>query len=315
MKKLILHIGTNKTGTTSIQLFLQKNRTVLKECGVYYPTEGISPLGAHHYIASSVREAPYPPYPSKHSIEEHVSDIMESSKDCDTVVVSSELFFDESGIDSKKLKLLTEPFEAVETIVYLRRQDLYAESFHNSRIRTGAKSVKLENFAQSINVNYTDRLAFWDNFSSEIKIGIFEPKKLVEGDLLLDFMSKANLEHVSGLDFELARTNESVNVLAAETLSLINDITDISQPKRNTIGDFFNDRYPELKNHRLTVVQRTSILEKYETSNIELGKRYLGIAQSPFSDLLPKDVVEHDSVSKDDLINLIAYLCTHKKFK
>ena len=40
MKKLFLHIGTHKTGTTSLQNFFLKNKNKLHDCGFYYPTEG-----------------------------------------------------------------------------------------------------------------------------------------------------------------------------------------------------------------------------------------------------------------------------------
>ena len=38
MKRIILHIGTPKTGSTSLQFFLSNNRDILKEEGIsYYP--------------------------------------------------------------------------------------------------------------------------------------------------------------------------------------------------------------------------------------------------------------------------------------
>ena len=37
MKTLILHIGTPKTGTTSIQNFCGLNRERLDELGIHYP--------------------------------------------------------------------------------------------------------------------------------------------------------------------------------------------------------------------------------------------------------------------------------------
>src|SRR5947209_14208464 len=45
-----LHIGTEKTGTTSIQKFLAKNRPVLDEQGIFYPR---SP-GNQNHIALAV---------------------------------------------------------------------------------------------------------------------------------------------------------------------------------------------------------------------------------------------------------------------
>ena len=35
--ELIIHIGTHKTGTSSLQTFLATNRSVLIKHGIYYP--------------------------------------------------------------------------------------------------------------------------------------------------------------------------------------------------------------------------------------------------------------------------------------
>ncbi|MFG1426695.1 hypothetical protein [Roseixanthobacter glucoisosaccharinicivorans] len=41
--KIILHAGTPKTGTTSLQLFLHRHRDALRDRGVLYPSAGITP--------------------------------------------------------------------------------------------------------------------------------------------------------------------------------------------------------------------------------------------------------------------------------
>ncbi len=48
--KLILHIGTEKTGTTSIQNFLKLNRIKLKKHGYYIPKSPALPSGNHRWI-------------------------------------------------------------------------------------------------------------------------------------------------------------------------------------------------------------------------------------------------------------------------
>jgi len=49
-KKIILHIGTNKTGTSSLQSFLAKNPVFLDKNGLIYPKFGQIYYG-HHEIA------------------------------------------------------------------------------------------------------------------------------------------------------------------------------------------------------------------------------------------------------------------------
>ena len=49
---LVLHIGTEKTGTTSIQEFLKKNRDKLRKKGVYIPQSPMVGNGNHRWIPS-----------------------------------------------------------------------------------------------------------------------------------------------------------------------------------------------------------------------------------------------------------------------
>ena len=48
--KTIIHIGQHKTGTTSIQKFLQDNRTTLAENGVYVPSRLAGYSEPSHFI-------------------------------------------------------------------------------------------------------------------------------------------------------------------------------------------------------------------------------------------------------------------------
>ena len=54
MKKLILHIGRHKSGTTAIQRFLRKNGDFLTSNGFYYPQTGTRGA-AHHEISEPMQ--------------------------------------------------------------------------------------------------------------------------------------------------------------------------------------------------------------------------------------------------------------------
>ena len=55
-KKFILHIGTNKTGTTAIQSFLYNNSQQIRNLGFSYPDFGIHNHG-HHNLARLLKGA------------------------------------------------------------------------------------------------------------------------------------------------------------------------------------------------------------------------------------------------------------------
>ncbi len=58
-KTICIHIGTHKTGTTSIQAFLASNRERLRLHGVYVPRAGTTdPRSGHHNLAWQLRGDP-----------------------------------------------------------------------------------------------------------------------------------------------------------------------------------------------------------------------------------------------------------------
>jgi hypothetical protein len=61
-KRIFIHIGTHKTGTTSIQMFLHQNRSRLKKAGILVPRSGTgvidSPAG-HQNIAYELCGSPH----------------------------------------------------------------------------------------------------------------------------------------------------------------------------------------------------------------------------------------------------------------
>lgn len=56
LPKLILHVGTHKTGTSALQSYLSENRRLLRRDEIYYPSlsKNIESLRkTHHQIATA----------------------------------------------------------------------------------------------------------------------------------------------------------------------------------------------------------------------------------------------------------------------
>jgi hypothetical protein len=58
MKRIFLHAGQPKTGTTAIQHFLGKNRKALLACGYFFPREGLSHISNHGPLILDILGAP-----------------------------------------------------------------------------------------------------------------------------------------------------------------------------------------------------------------------------------------------------------------
>jgi hypothetical protein len=89
-KRLFIHIGAPKTGTTYLQKVLAKNRDEMEAAGVLYPRVGRE---AHHSAVWSVRKT-FADTDKAPAFADHWERLVQESLDWDgdTVVISSELF-------------------------------------------------------------------------------------------------------------------------------------------------------------------------------------------------------------------------------
>lgn len=135
MKKLFLHIGMQKTGTSSIQLMLQSSEDALRQQGFFYPRlpmagqNGIWKSAFRHNLLA----ASFADYPSVFATyePEQIEDIRAEMLASPLVpIISAEDFSRQK--DFGRLKELLAGF-AVSVVVYLRRQDKFAESLYNQR--------------------------------------------------------------------------------------------------------------------------------------------------------------------------------------
>jgi hypothetical protein len=138
-RKLYLHIGLHKTGTTTIQKGLWENRKVLDEHGFYIPEKGrpYTDQAGHHNIAAEFGLDAL--YNSVHGgIDEVIKEISESKQE--NCILSSENFssvFMEEANAIRFFNYIRPFFKEVTTIIYLRNpakavESLYAQILSDS---------------------------------------------------------------------------------------------------------------------------------------------------------------------------------------
>lgn len=127
-----LHIGLHKTGTSSIQSFLNTNREVFEQGGVAIPTAGWLE-GAHHNIPLEILGKPKFA-PANGGLAQALPQIDASPN----ALLSSEEFefLDLKGVKRLKQMLGERP---ARVVVYLRRQDALIASTYAQQIKMGAR--------------------------------------------------------------------------------------------------------------------------------------------------------------------------------
>lgn len=145
--RLVLHIGTHKTATTSIQHFCALNHSALRKCGYHFPRTGLSAYVANSLAAGLV-----------HGREAEVAATLRKARsdakkaDCHTIVLSAESFYamtaffidfkgwprDDYWISEQRLiKKMRDCCEGLEVriLAYLRPQDEFAFSLYNQVVK------------------------------------------------------------------------------------------------------------------------------------------------------------------------------------
>ena len=149
---LIVHVGTHKTGTTTIQRFASANRLELRNHGLWYPAYseiGLFDHYAHHQLAFAIGEEKASKL-SESEAARFIDHIDKNRKRDETVLISAEpLYRLTLGLEEKKHRWRSSsaaywdarerfiaklrasfPFDDVQILICLRRQDNFARSVY-----------------------------------------------------------------------------------------------------------------------------------------------------------------------------------------
>lgn len=143
MKCIYLHIGLHKTGTTSIQYFLNRNADILASAGINVMKKFIAPRYGHHNIAWGL-QSNHPRFSTQLPTFEDVVKFIEASKD-NAFLLSSEEFskLDDRGIDTIRKGL---DKCKVIIIIYIRNQADWLSSMYTE----AAKKTILPNLEEYV---------------------------------------------------------------------------------------------------------------------------------------------------------------------
>lgn len=126
-RRLILHAGTPKTGTTALQLRLEADRDKLMEQGFFYPPTGGGPSPRHQWMIQGLLGDGRP------FLEQLRSSLATVREDVHTVILSSEgvynHWWDFSAPGRGALKQLGEEFH-VELWIWFREPAAFIRSFY-----------------------------------------------------------------------------------------------------------------------------------------------------------------------------------------
>ena len=288
-QRLLIHIGVHRTGSTSIQQWLHRNRNALLEQGFLYPFAGVN----HNDLARLVTT-------DSAAFQRRLHELVDRAtrSEAHTVILSAEDF---SWLPRPgDLARLGKVFD-VRVLCYVRRQDEWLESWYNQHVKwpwnRATSALTPEAFFAGRQgyhwIDYARTLERWRAVfgGSAITVRPFDEVQSA-GSVIDDFAELCGIDP-SRLNVPQVGDNASVSAPSLMLLRLLRLID--KPPAQRTelvrlVRATFDDRDAHAERHVLSPARRRAVVAEYEASNAAVARTYLGREDGVlFTDPLPAD--------------------------
>jgi len=190
-KRLILHVGDCKTGSSTLQQALQAGQIEVPGKVLLYPD--LFPVaGNHSQLARTLTDEP-------NLREARWSALRESLEQTnwDLAVLSGELFefTNPEHVDAALREFLPDLADQTEIVLYLRPHASRLVAQFAEGMKLGQDLGSFDDFFAGFgkkHLNYASRLSAWKLvFGDRLTVRAYAPDQLVEGDILRDFVATA----------------------------------------------------------------------------------------------------------------------------
>ncbi len=337
MKTLYVHIGTKKTGTTSIQGFCVNNRKVLESKGYCYPVLPFQyyRVGTEarngHFLVGAVWASPgvHDMKKERQIFREGMDYIVKLFQTHDNIILSDEQIWKNTyDVRASLWEELKEEakkgnFE-VKVIVYVRRQDGYIISLWNQSVKTAIRKDRaqmtindyLEKIPPSEQLDYYAHIEKISGIlgKENVIVRIFEKGKFVGGSIYSDFLKAIGLELSDDMKITVDVRNTSLTGNTHEIKRVLN--SSIPEMSEVDVNNFFRrilqkcaplsaEAYPC---SMLSKDEIQKILAEYEKSNNLVLENYVDEKWDSLFDNTIQDLPKWEkdnSYMQDDVIRFV----------
>lgn len=228
-RRVILHIGGEKTGTTTLQKYLSRNAETLKRRGIHYLDDRTKPYSAneaHFPVAACLisDEVDFIPDEKRTSLHEVLKVLKDDIARLDgTIILSCEHL--SSRLHSKNQLLRLQDAlatEDVQIVCYVREQSELALTSWATAVRYGCdQKFSLKNVVpENPYYNFFDVLNLWNSVFDHVSAREYRPERLANHDICADFFELTGLD-ARGLETQ-AQENKSLDLDQVEILRFLN---------------------------------------------------------------------------------------------
>ena len=276
-RRLFLHIGPQKTGTSSLQQFMDRERKRLLARGVLYPDDNAHNWWSHHRLGFALRGVRDPKNGDIPDPRAELADTIRQFEQsgAHTMVLSSEEFF---ALRPEAINLLREAFTGYECriVLYARRQDDAFVSSYTQKVKSARRRFvdPIHSFLNdptrlSTGLDFLRRTSNWaDAFGKEaIVIRFYDDVD----DIRIDFTEMLSDETLVQLarKTDMESANRGPTLEAIEHIRAFKSVVDdysLYGPARNVLTDHFAASGQKPGN-LLSTDDRRRILEYFRSSN------------------------------------------------
>lgn len=332
MKKAYIHIGTEKTGTTSLQNFFSSNRKKLLASGIYYP---VVP-GERNHFKLAIYSSPNRTVDLRKAHGLYDQNIFEEfektflsrlNEELKRNTFNSVLFSNEhlssrcSTVEQiRKIKSITDYLELdPHIIIYLRRQDELLVSSYSTMIKSGS-TINFNLDLKLPNYDYYNMLNKWTTVfgKDKIKIRPYEKNQWHRNNIYFDFAELIGINLEKQFTIPLTNKNSSLDRYQLKFLASFNKhlpvfVRDKPNTLRGNIVKLLENNSTTDK-IRLSKESILEILSRYKETNKLTARKFLGrdylftqeYSGSSISDSLPE-------LTADKAIEIITDLWRQKQ--
>ena len=299
--KCILHIGTEKTGTTILQDWLYYNHQILSNRGVYlsqtigknnnreivsYFMDDFDGWFKERLITNESEKNRY--FKDFQSV--FLQEVKKAKKNHEVMVITSEHFHSrlrKPELISNLKKFLDQIFDEVSVICYFRKQSDMRKSLYSTALKNEIYS-RIEDFHSNIDesnyyYNFYEIATKWSSvFGVDNCIfKVYDRKYFTNGDLRVDFLESLDLNiNKDDLNYDIISANESLSYLESIVYRVINEEIRLFNPNGRGIN-LLNRKLKQavkacrlLKKGKIVDTQAFQVDERFKKSNEKFFETY-----------------------------------------
>jgi hypothetical protein len=268
LKRLILHLGTPKTGTTSLQNTLVAEEEKLATLGVRYLKSYRAAINHNRLIMQLSKGGE-----TAETITRKLRRELDQSEE-PTILISTEIAY---GLKATTLLLDSigvKHLGTAEIMIYVRRQDLLLEAMAKQKLKSGHYKGSLEKFIAA-----RKRVGKYMSYISDVQQRFpslvitcrpYDQRELIGGDVIADFWQFLDLPYLP----QQTPAGGSANMTPCRELAIALSLQEFVTPqhRRKVIVDIQRSR-PDLFKSKdiLDASARRAFQEEFREENKALG--------------------------------------------